>query len=32
VQGPLEPAPLHPNARGELLIALAIERAILASA
>jgi hypothetical protein len=31
VQGPLEPAPLHPNARGELLIALAIERAILAA-
>jgi len=30
-QGPLEPAPLHPNARGELLIALAIERAILAA-
>ena len=32
VQGPAEPAPMHPNARGELLIALAIERAILASA
>jgi len=31
VQGPTEPAPLHPNARGELLIALTIERAILAS-
>ena len=31
VQGPLESAPLHPNARGELLIALAIERAILAT-
>jgi len=31
VQGPTEPAPLHPNARGELLIALTIERAIVAS-
>ena len=31
VQGLTEPAPLHPNARGELLIALAIERAILGS-
>jgi hypothetical protein len=32
VQGPLDPAPMHPNARGELLIALAVERAILGSA
>jgi lysophospholipase L1-like esterase len=32
VQGLSEPAPMHPNARGQLLIALAIERAILASA
>jgi lysophospholipase L1-like esterase len=32
VQGLSEPAPMHPNARGELLIALAIERAILGSA
>jgi lysophospholipase L1-like esterase len=29
VQGLLEGAPMHPNARGQLLIALAIERAIL---
>jgi lysophospholipase L1-like esterase len=32
VQGPLDPAPMHPNARGELLIALAVERAILDTA
>ena len=30
VQGLDEPAPLHPNARGQLVIALAAERAILA--
>jgi lysophospholipase L1-like esterase len=29
VQGPTDPAPLHPNARGQLVIALADERAIL---
>jgi lysophospholipase L1-like esterase len=29
VQGPSDPAPLHPNARGQLVIALADERAIL---
>ena len=29
VQGPTDPAPLHPNARGQLVIALADERALL---
>jgi lysophospholipase L1-like esterase len=29
VQGPDDPAPLHPNARGQLVIALADERALL---
>jgi lysophospholipase L1-like esterase len=29
VQGPSDPAPLHPNSRGQLVIALADERAIL---
>lgn len=29
VQGPSDPAPLHPNARGQLVIALADERALL---
>jgi hypothetical protein len=29
VQGPDEEAPLHPNARGQLVIALADERALL---
>lgn len=29
VQGPDDPAPLHPNARGHLVIALAVERALL---
>ncbi len=29
VQGPGDPAPLHPNARGQLVIALADERALL---
>src|SRR3954447_18066419 len=29
VQGPTYPAPLHPNARGQLVIALADERALL---
>ena len=31
VQGLEEPAPLHPNARGQLVIALADERALLAA-
>ena len=29
VQGPDDAAPLHPNARGQLVIALADERALL---
>ena len=29
VQGSTDPAPLHPNARGQLAIALADERALL---
>ena len=32
VQGPDDPAPLHPNARGHLVIALADERALLEEA
>ncbi|MGH2629559.1 MAG: GDSL-type esterase/lipase family protein [Actinomycetota bacterium] len=32
VQGPEDPAPLHPNARGHLVIALADERALLEAA
>jgi lysophospholipase L1-like esterase len=32
VQGPDDPAPLHPNARGQLVIALADERALLEAA
>jgi lysophospholipase L1-like esterase len=32
VQGPDDPAPLHPNARGHLVIALADERALLEAA
>ena len=32
VQGPDEPAPLHPNARGHLVIALADERTLLEEA
>jgi lysophospholipase L1-like esterase len=31
VQGDADPAPLHPNARGQLIIALADERALLGS-
>jgi lysophospholipase L1-like esterase len=32
VQGLEDPAPLHPNARGQLVIALAVERALLSAA
>ncbi|HSL11873.1 MAG TPA: hypothetical protein VLA82_11220 [Actinomycetota bacterium] len=31
MQGLDDPAPLHPNARGQLVLALAVERAILAA-
>ena len=31
VQGLDDPAPFHPNARGQLVIALAVERALLGS-